>query len=314
MDRTRRLPWEGFERAFASLRSLRDRIARATGSAARFDWQLRMDPQIAESYGTPYWAAERYARLLESIAAAGDEVGLHVHAFRWLPERRQWCEDYGDQDWVDHCVRMATDAYRQAFGRQCRVSSMGHRWLNDATVQLLEGLGIEVDLTIEPGHPLVPRHHGVTFTDGLRRRHGPMTVDLPAYGNVPRHLYRPSRTDFRVADPTRREGICLIPLTAARVPRGPALRLYDVLRGLAPGTKGHVTLAPTSKPRWFRLIVEAALQGPESRLLAMSSRTHMFARAAMHRNICANIDWLLDRADIKQFEFTTSTQAMTRVL
>ena len=36
LDHTRRLPWEGFERGFASMRLLRDRIARATGSPARF--------------------------------------------------------------------------------------------------------------------------------------------------------------------------------------------------------------------------------------------------------------------------------------
>lgn len=314
MDRTRGLPWKGFERGVDSMRTLRNRIAAATGSPAHFDWQLRMDPQIAEAYGTPAWAGERYAHLLDSIAADGDEIGIHIHAFRWLAGEGQWCEDYGNQEWVDHCVGTASDAFRKVFGRTARTSSIGHRWLNNATVERLESVGIAIDLTVEPGHPFVKRELGVTFTENRRSQTGPISDDLPSYRDTPRQPYLPSKTDFRVADPARRHGMVLMPLTTGLVPRGPLLRLYDAMRRIPPGTKGHVTLAPIVKPRWFHLIVDTALRQPECDSLAMSMRTHMFAWPALHNAISAGFDSFLRRPDIERFEFTTSTRVCSRLL
>ena len=42
---------------------------------------LRMDEQIARVYGDPAWAADNYGPQLDEMAASGDELGLHPHAW-----------------------------------------------------------------------------------------------------------------------------------------------------------------------------------------------------------------------------------------
>src|SRR4051794_15451026 len=53
-------PWDGFERLIERLPALRQRLAEATGKPAAFTWALRMDPQVAEAFGSPSWLAEKY--------------------------------------------------------------------------------------------------------------------------------------------------------------------------------------------------------------------------------------------------------------
>lgn len=298
VDRFNPLPWEGFERAFELLRSTREHIAAATGSPAHFVWLLRMDPQVAETHGAPQWVAERYGSHMRTLADDGDEIGLHTHAFRWLKERQRWGTDHADQAWVEHCVRMSFTAYQDAFGRQCTVFSFGDRWMSDATVHLLEALGVQFDLTVEPGHLASPSARSDD------------TGTLPAYTDVPRHPYRPSYEDFRKAEPSRRQGIWMIPLVAESFPRGWVRRLYGGLRRRGGGAHKQVTLNPILDPGSFRSIVERALLRPDATVLAMTVRSDGFMRRHQLRNIRANLDWLLKRSDINRFAFATPERAL----
>jgi hypothetical protein len=299
VDRSHPLPWHGFERAFEILRSIRQRIKAATGTPAHFVWLLRMDPQVAETHGAPQWAAERYALQLRLLAEVGDEIGLHTHAFRWLEERRRWGIDHGDQAWVEHCVDMSLTAYHGAFGRRCTVFSFGDRWMNDATVRMLEAQGVQFDLTIEPDQPATPSvYRGDTGT-------------LPDCANVPRHPYRPSPEDFRVADPSRGQGIWMMPMASEAFPRPLVRRLYRAMLGKSAGRHVQVTLSPRLDPDVFRSIVERTLLRQETAVLCMVVRSDAFVRRRQMANICANLDWFLARPDINRFSFTTPERALS---
>src|SRR5712692_222548 len=78
-------PWVGYEFTQRYLTDLRPRLEDRSEAPARYGWFLRMDPQIAEAYGSATWVVDRYGRHLDEVLRHGDEVGLHPHMYRWLP-------------------------------------------------------------------------------------------------------------------------------------------------------------------------------------------------------------------------------------
>ena len=179
--------WPGFEATFEFFNNLRPRLEEATGCSANFNWFLRMDPQVERVYGSASWVVQHYGPIIEQLERAGDEIGLHTHAWRWDDSRCRWIVDHGNQQWVEHCVRTSFRAYKESFGRPCRSFRFGDRWMNNETMHLLESLGVEFDLTAEPGtkdkEPLKP--------DEL------VTGKLSNYLGTPNIPFRPSRADFR---------------------------------------------------------------------------------------------------------------------
>ena len=121
--------WVGFERTFEFFEGLRPHLEDATGSLVHFSWFVRMDPQVAHTYGNPAWSVLRYRRLFDRMAASGDEIGLHTHAWRWEDGFNGWFSDMGNQEWVDHCVRMGFDAFKQSLNRPCQSFRFGDHWL-----------------------------------------------------------------------------------------------------------------------------------------------------------------------------------------
>jgi hypothetical protein len=60
IERTKNVPWSGFERATQVMAGVRQALSHATGRDAHFTWLVRADEQIAETYGSAGWAFERY--------------------------------------------------------------------------------------------------------------------------------------------------------------------------------------------------------------------------------------------------------------
>ncbi len=134
--------WPGFEAAVAFFNNVRPRLEQTTNSPAKFNWFLRMDPQVDRVYGGASWVVEHYGALIEQLERAGDEIGLHTHAWRWDEAMVQWIADHGNQEWVEHCVRISFRAYEDSFGRPCRSFRFGDHWMNNETMHLLESLGV----------------------------------------------------------------------------------------------------------------------------------------------------------------------------
>jgi hypothetical protein len=199
-DRGDARPWKGFERFVERAASLRDRLSRNTGSPAALTWFLRMDPQVAETWGSPAWVAETYADALAELVACGDELGLHTHTWRWDGETEAWIADYQDQVWAEHCLSMGLGAFESAFDRPCLAHRGGDHFLCGSMLSRLEAAAVKVDLTIEPGWPPVGPPGGE-----------PALGTLPDYRSVPRRPFRSSPARFPAPD-AGREGPVLIPL------------------------------------------------------------------------------------------------------
>jgi len=211
VDRNHPGSWSGFEFAHDYLQGFRSAFEAATGRSVHFNWTLRMDPQVAISYGSATWVVDRYAGLLEEYCALGDELGIHVHTYRWSESRNGWLDDCGNPVWVSECLQSSAAAFKQVFGRTARTLRFGNFWLSTLAVNEAESLGVEYDLTIEPG--LKPAQWSVAKT----RQSGP----TPDFFRVPRVPYRPSRQDFRKPEETGNgRSIRMMPLTSASTSPG----------------------------------------------------------------------------------------------
>lgn len=285
VDRRRPDAWTGAARAFEFMRRARERILSRTGVELRTSWFLRMDAQVETAYGSIQWGADRFGEQLHEAAARGDEIGLHTHGYRWSDSHGGWLVDHANLAFLEESVQRAVEAFRQSFGRPCRILRFGDRWMHTATMNLLERLGIVADLTVEPGEPARPTYHSRM----------PFTGSLPDYSSAPTCLYTPDRADYLAKSPVPR-GIVEIPISSIRtaVP-------WQGLRRLA----YRLTNSPyRSRTNWrlnihqHPLAVGTILDG----LLADASTTHVtavFRTAALLRhagNVAAGLDALCAEA------------------
>jgi hypothetical protein len=178
-------------------------LTRATGAPVNFSWFLRMDPQITKTYGTPSWVMARYGARLRALQAAGDEMGLHPHLWRWDETRQHWLTDFANGDWAEQCTRESVRAYQESFGQPCRSIRFGDRWLNNSIFNLLEELGVQYDLSAEP------ERKPQVLTEAF-------TGSMPDYTGMPRFPYQPARENFlQLGEPAR--PLWMIPVTTGEL-------------------------------------------------------------------------------------------------
>ena len=298
IDSTVAADWRGFEELSRFLGTFRRRLEAATAAPARFSWFLRMDPQIEHTYGLPSWVIKRYGDVVAEFESAGDEIGLHVHAWRWNRDGGRWVIDHGDQEWIAHCVRVALDAYHAALGRPCVSLRFGDHWMNNETMRLLEDLGIQFDLTIEPGVKAMP---------GMVR--GEMhTGSLPDYTDALRRPYHPSRADFRRESRERRgSGLWTIPLSTGRR----RLPFPGVERAVwALGFAQSRPLNFALKPARFTEFMNGVLERDGEPYLAPVVRTDVGVEPALMARMEDNLQFILSHPLVERFQFVTPAEAI----
>ncbi len=281
--RNRPRPWVGYQELQRRLADLRPRLP-GLGSPAHFAWFLRMDPQIDVVYGTPGWGAATYRAHLDGALAAGDALGLHVHPFRRRDGLPGWVAEFGDQAWVDHCLDVSMAAFEAEWGGTCGHFRFGDGWMNDATMARLEAHGVHYDLTLEPGK-YEPR--------GIRPWE-PMTGVGPDLRALPREPYHPSVADFRRPDPTRADGLWVIPVTTGR-PRPRLARLRKLYRALLrPGwiTSESLVLNPALSPMLFDDLLDQALELSATRVLVLAVRSDAGLTPWRLGHVCRNLESL----------------------
>ncbi len=305
IDRSKPLPWRGYEGAFEYFRNLRPRLEEATSSRAHFSWFFRFDPQIRETYGSCTWPATNYPSYYEDFIKSGDEIGLHCHAYRWLEERKDWIIDQGNQEWVNHCVQMCFDGYDEVFRRNCESFRFGDAWMNQETLHLVERLGARFDLTVEPGHRYPAAYLAKRKTTGSY-----LDCDL-----MPRVPYRPAKQDFRHTDPDRKDGIWVVAVSTGRLSYhyGKAERFF---RGVfSPNTvkPQPMTLNLGNGDHRFRLVAEELLNSSKQPFLVLVLRTDAFYRPEQRKNVEACFDYLTNHRFADRFIFSTP-QEMIQIL
>ena len=254
--------WTGFEESLRLVEELRCR----SGIDAIFCWFLRMDPQVEIVHGSAQWVVERYGKQIDNLRNTGDEIGLHTHAWRHVSG--QWITDNGDQQWVDQCVRVSFEAYESAFGGGCRSFRFGDHWMNNDTFDLLESLGAQYNLTVEPG--LRSRGPGAGLVPPEL-----WTGRFPDYAKVPREPYKPTRKDFRKTGETRDEReMWVIPVSTTLLPQWPAAPFYRrVIWRTRYGRRLYYPLSLALDPDQFRHSLDDVVEGKNGRHLCVVVRT-----------------------------------------
>lgn len=293
--------WIGFEETARCFSEFRPGLEQATGAPVRFSWFLRMDPQIAEIYGSSSWVSQRYGEIIKQLEGAGDEFGLHTHAWRWDDGLNRWIADHGNQEWIEHCVRISFQAYHKVFGRSCRSFRFGDHFMNNETMALLESLGVQFDLTVEPGRKAMPR----LATEDLS------TGSLPNYHTAPRRPYVPSSRDFREPDLTASRSLFEIPLTT-----GKALGRFSGLKRAATALKIDLQKRHDPAPMFlglemsdFRRIMNRLLDEMNP-YLAPVVRSDVGVHTTQKANLEQNIQLMLSHPMASRFKFVGPAEAI----
>lgn len=231
LDPVARVDWFGFEAAVALIDELRPQMRTATGRASRVSWFLRMDPQIEHVYGDAGWGAARYRAQLGALLEHGDELGIHLHPWKWDEAKSEWMQDFADQSWVNYCVETAFATFERCFGSPCRAFRFGDRWMNDETLDLVARLGATSDSTIEPGHigTESPDEYVGTWRD---------------YTGAQRRAYRPSRRDFLTPGTDDDAlNVLMIPVQSAPTVWGSSPAVGSSVCAHDPEYEGHLDVA-----------------------------------------------------------------------
>ena len=300
-------PWVGYEFTQRYLSRFRSTIEQATGAQVHYTWCFRMDPQVSKSYGTATWAIDRYPEFIHEIERHGDERGIHSHAHRWIQEKQTWIEDFGNQDWVDHCVGTSFEAYAKAFGHPCKTFRFGAFWLNNATVNLVERLGARFDLTVEPGRP-----RKTSASPGMPE----ITDPLPDFYRVPRMPYVPSESDFRKPGIVGSRSITMIPITSAPLRFGVHLRAR--FRHLCNNgfRNYHFQDTPLSMwkawkaPNTFEELLDRAISAQAQPYLAFAIRTDIGVKKWALEAVESSLRALLAHPECNRFQFCNPSEAL----
>lgn len=304
--------WDGLRAMLAFASRLRVALSPGQPSVPTFTWMLRMDPQMRRVYGSNAWVPGRFRAELEAVAAAGDDLGLHTHLYRWEEHRGDWTTDMRDPEWPVACVREATAAYRDAFGRCCEVHSFGDRWLTEEGLDALEEEGVRLELTPESGMVAKPRF----------RSDESMVGHTPDFSGAPRRLWRPAVSDFLRDDPASPRRIRILPVATYRFPLyfEPGRRIDLALRrsrGDVPSeddlTQRHVRLCVGQRAYVVRRGLSILMREHAPTTLHFVLRTSQANDAKLLARVEANLTWLARGGLGRPVEFLSGTRLLDAV-
>lgn len=261
--------WDGFVATVALVSDVRRRLETRSGRVVRPTWLLRMDPDIERCFGHADFVVRRHTALFDQLTATNDPLGVHVHHYRWNAERGVAFSDHADSGWTTHCLTAAANAFRSTFGTPVLRSSHGGYFLTEDLLDTAVELGIEVDLTVEPGVP--PKNSDPSLGAYA-------TAPSTDFVECPRRPYYPSRRALGVPAPSRADSrpILIVPLTAYDYES--ALRPWyrQLIRTLLKRSDTHLPLNPWKywpTPRVYWDLVARAADEQPVRYFAFAMRT-----------------------------------------
>lgn len=311
VDKDNPKPWSGFEFCHDYLNNFRSRLEKSTDHSVHFCWSLRMDPQVAIAYGSPTWVADKYANYLEEYRSKGDDLGIHVHTYRWSDSLDGWLDDCGNSEWAEECLLSSADSYKKVFGESSRTLRFGNFWLSTKAIHQAETLGIEYDLTVEPGL-------GSVWQYGNKP---PQSGPTPSFCRVPRVPYTPSRSDFReINNDGSNRRITMLPLTSAysKLGWGPKALRQRLGRLRRCGINGRLQSLPLSMWRkWegvdnYTAMLDRAISLQKRPYLAFAIRSDINGKDFPAYDSCLKA--LLNHSAASRFVFCTPPEAMSHLV
>ncbi len=160
-----------FSKAIPSMLAMFDRHPSWTAT-----WFVRLDDQIAATFGNPAAIVERHSSLLTDLRARGHEVGWHPHSYTRGADG-SWRQNTDDAMVADELSRLAPLARQHG----CRVVRCGWGFHTNRTMHVVAGAGFAIDSSAIPR----PRYRWET--------------SVKDWTTTPPTPYYPSVSDYRVA-------------------------------------------------------------------------------------------------------------------
>jgi hypothetical protein len=234
--RQSREPWHGFISVARLVETLRMQLAEQSGYPVRPTWFLRLDPHIEYCYGSVDFVVTQHEALLDRIIALKEPLGIHVHPYRWDRKQQVLFSEHSDQ-WAIECLNVAAQTFRSCFKVGVRRACMGGYFLTGSILDAAIELGIETDVTAEPG--LGPKQNDPSFGEYA-------TAPSSDFSNFPRRPFYPSRE--RIDTPAFSRAVArrirLVPLTAYDYGFTLAPRLARAAAAILPIRRRHLPLNP----------------------------------------------------------------------
>ena len=177
---------------------------------------------------------------------------------------------------------------------------MGSSWLNQPTVRMLESLGIRYDTSLL--HGVGPRLMSDTVGPGEA------TGTLPDCSTLPGHPFRPSLEDFTIPDPTRRQGVWLMPVCTGFFRFPWWRRLYRRWRGYKQDGSKLKKLSLGLGPSLFGPGFNHWLEASERRPVLITMRSSQFVAALPQMQ--DSILFLASHPGAGRFAFSTPAEAL----
>lgn len=279
--------WLGLEELVPTMREWRKVFAAASGRPVRFVWTVRADPGIEHVYGHAAWAFDHYRDVWTMLADEGDEIGLHVHPWRWDEPSGRWVADYADDRWTAECIRIAHSAATKVHSLPIRSFRYGDRIMSNTVMRTLADLGIAYDLTLEPGQPQC-----------RAMKHGEHSVGrIPDQRGLRRKPYRPSRLNFRRRGWLTRSNLWFVPITTGQT--------LGHVHGLADDVPPCQTLLLGAPFEAVRPVIEAALHDRNRPYLGAVCRTDVRLDPYNREQFDKTLEFLASHPMRSRFAFET---------
>jgi hypothetical protein len=191
------LGWQGVTEGVPMISDIIREHTDSFGIEARMSWMIRSDYYMKENWGECAYMAHAFRKTWDSVLHAGDEIGWHPHLLRRNGD--VWASELRDKVWIGKCLAEGFASLDKIFG--IHSVRMGWCFHNDYTLEVIEKLGIKVDLSPIPG---------CRSSFLLRLGSDVPKADWSAGLVDP---YFPSVRDYRVAGTAERRSVLLIPTT-----------------------------------------------------------------------------------------------------
>jgi hypothetical protein len=287
-------PWDGTQPTIDLVEAWR------TGHDDRtVSWLWRCDPAIDVGYGDAAWALRRWNHQIEAALARGDIVGVHSHYWRWSDALGTFVSDAADGDWKAQCIRKSVETMRSETSSPATVVMMGDGYVDAASARTLDELGVEIDLTLEPGGEPREKMVHTEYTTG----------SMPDRRRTPHRPFRPSPGNPLRPGRLRRARHWALPLTTTTTPVTSDGVIID-----RAGIPANLGLDP-----WrFRLIVASGLAASVEAgapYVQAVVRSDVGVNAGLAAYTTENLQWLADGMggladDWDGVAFTTPQQAL----
>lgn len=188
--------------------------------------------------------------------------------------------------------------------RPCRSFRFGDHWLSERSLDLLESLGTQFDLTLEPGQA------GPTLLPDEQ-----FTGSFPDCTRISQAPYRPHRTNFKKPGLARKRDLWLIPVSAERTKPIPITGRRHPRRLFSnqDDDEIYVTLNLAFSRTVFSTIADRLLSLLRNPFLVVVARTDIAIIPDQRVNLEQNIEYLLSHPLIERFVCETPAEAISRL-